>query len=154
MNSSDEDIALQVTTISAVAFEDITTESIGTRVSISADDIQFVTTGILSTIFIVFGTGGNILSILVWAGKSMKSTTGTYLIALALADLGNLWFTFFTDSLQLIYPEMKRYCQFGTFYSYIGYPGHMIFVTCSIWITVGLTADRCIKVRWMDLAQV
>ena len=157
MNSSDEDIVLQVPTMTAFEFETttmVTAKTFDLKGADESDELRVATVGILGTIFVIFGTVGNILSILVWTRRSMRSTTGTYLIALAVADLGHLWFSFLSEGIQIIHPAITRIYEYGVFYSYLGFPINMVFVTCSIWITVVLTADRCIKVRWKNLAQV
>ena len=152
INPTNESIEINLPTQSAV--EHVTSPVAAAFDLTDAEELHFITSGILGTIFVIFGTIGNILSIFVWIRKSMRSTTGTYLIALAIADLGELLFFFLTDSVQVLQPELRSSHGYSVFYSYLGYPVHMLFNTCSIWITVGMTADRCIKIRWIKQAQV
>lgn len=103
---------------------------------------------VAGTILVVIGLIGNILSIIVWNRRSLKSSTGTYLIAQAVADIGLLLFFFFTDSIVMMIPEIKQQYSYGVFFSYIGYPVFFLFVIISIWTTVGVTVDRYIQVCW------
>ena len=149
---SHEDIALVIPTVSTVVCE--STPEAEANDMTDPEKMQFIIIGILGTIIIVFGTFGNIISIIVWTRRSMRSTTGTYLIALAGANSGHLLFFFFTDGIQILCPEIKKASSYGLFYSYVGFPLFMLFVSCSAWVTVGMTEDRCIKVCWINLAQV
>ena len=115
---------------------------------------EYVTIGIFGTIIVLFGVVANVLSIIVWNRKSMRSTTGTYLIALSGAGVAHLLFFFLAEGIQILNPDILESYHYGVFYSFVGFPFYMMFLTCNIWITVGLTADRCIKVCWSHKAQV
>lgn len=119
-----------------------------------ATKMHFVTSTIFGTIFVLIGIVGNILSISVWTRPKMRSSTGTYLIGQAIADLGLLIFFFITDSLPMMAPEVKKSFSYGVFFSYIGYPIFFLFVICSIWFTVGVTVDRYILVCWISRSKV
>lgn len=113
-----------------------------------AKEMHWYSSVVFGTIFMVVGLLGNILSIIVWSRKSMRSSTGTYLIAQAAADVCVLVFFFFTDSLAMMNPGIKMELSYGNFYSYIGYPFFFLAVIISIWMTVGVTVDRYIQVCW------
>lgn len=119
-----------------------------------ATKMHFVTSTIIGTIFVIIGIVGNILSISVWTRPKMRSSTGTYLIGQAIADMGLLLFFFITDSLPMMAPEVKKSFAYGVFFSYIGYPIFFLFVICSIWFTVGVTVDRYILVCWISRSKV
>ncbi|OWF51342.1 probable G-protein coupled receptor 139 [Mizuhopecten yessoensis] len=114
-----------------------------------ATKMHWVSSVIFGIIFMIIGLTGNSLSILVWRRKVMKSSTGTYLIAQAVADSGLLVFFFITDTIKMIWPEIANSYAYGSFFSYIGYPIFFLFVVCSIWLTVGVTVDRYIQVCWI-----
>lgn len=116
----------------------------------TAQTMHWYSSVIFGTIFVVVGLVGNSFSISIWGRKKMRSSTGTYLIAQAVADSGLLAFFFVTDSLVMICPSIKSLYAFGVFYSYIGYPIFFLFVILSIWITVGVTVDRYIQVCWIS----
>ena len=120
----------------------------------TAKKMHFVTSTIFGTIFVVVGLIGNILSILVWKREKMRSSTGTYLIGQAIADMGLLFFFFVTDSIPMMDPDVKKSYLYGVFYCYIGFPVFFLFVICSIWITVGVTVDRYIQVCWISESKV
>lgn len=115
-----------------------------------ATKMHFVTSTIIGTIFVIIGLVGNVLSISVWLRPKMRSSTGTYLIGQAIADMGLLVFFFITDSIPMMAPEVKMSYSYGVFFSYIGYPIFFLFVICSIWFTVGVTVDRYILVCWIS----
>lgn len=119
----------------------------------TAKKMHFVTSTIFGTIFVVVGIIGNILSILVWKREKMRSSTGTYLIGQAIADMGLLFFFFVTDSIPMMDPDVKTSYAYGMFYCYIGFPIFFLFVICSIWFTVGVTVDRYIQVCWISDAK-
>ncbi|KAK3585780.1 hypothetical protein CHS0354_010552 [Potamilus streckersoni] len=118
-----------------------------------AQKMHWVTSVVVGTIFVVIGLVGNTLSILIWNRKSLRSSTGIYLIAQAIADIGVLVFFFVTDSIVMMEPSIKMPYSYGVFFSYIGYPFFFLFVICSIWITVGVTVDRYIQVCWIGYSK-
>lgn len=114
-----------------------------------ATKMHWISSVVFGTIFMVIGLTGNSLSVLVWRRKAMRSSTGTYLIAQAVADSGLLAFFFITDTIKMIWPEIAKSYVYGSFFSYVGYPIFFLFVVCSIWLTVGVTVDRYIQVCWI-----
>lgn len=115
-----------------------------------ANKMHFITSVWIGTIFFILGTLGNILSIVIWLRKPLRSSTGTYLIGLAIADICVLFFFFITDSIKMMHPELEKSHSYAVFFSYIGYPIFYLAVICSIWITVGVTVDRYIQVCWIS----
>lgn len=109
---------------------------------------------VFGTIFVVIGLIGNILSIIVWNRKSLRSSTGTYLIAQAIADVSVLLFFYFVDSIAMMSPSIKKDSVYGAFFAYIGYPIFYLAVIISIWMTVGVTVDRYIQVCWISYSKV
>ena len=144
------------TTVAAMVVDDVRTTPIAEEAFDMevAKKMHFITSVVVGTIFFVVGTVGNILSIFIWLRKSMRSSTGTYLIGLAVADTGLLLFFFITDSIKMLHPELERNYSYAIFFSYIGYPIFFLFVICSIWITVGVTVDRYIQVCWIGYSKV
>ncbi|KAK7475812.1 hypothetical protein BaRGS_00032958 [Batillaria attramentaria] len=84
----------------------------------------------------------------------MKSSTGRYLTALAVADCGVLLWFFLTDSVKMFAPEVVNSVAYAVFFSYLGYPVFFLFVVCSIWFMVGVTVDRFIMVCLITKAKV
>ena len=128
--------------------------SVADDIMAMAKKMHWYSSSIFGTIFVIVGIIGNILSIMIWSRKSMRTSTGIYLIAQALSDMGLLIFFFITDSLPMIAPSVKTSYAFGVFFSYIGYPIFFLFVVYSIWMTVGVTVDRYIQVCWFTKAKV
>lgn len=120
----------------------------------TAEKMHYITSGFCTPVLMIVGIIGNILSIVVWRKKSLRSSTGLYLIAQAVNDIGVLVFVFVSDSLPILFPEIKTSYQFGVFHSYIGYPIFYFFVVNSIWTLVGVTVDRYIQVCWITQAKV
>lgn len=118
-----------------------------------AKKMHWVSSVVFGTIFMAIGLTGNTLSIMVWRRKSMKCSTGTYLIAQALVDSGVLLLFFVADTIMMIWPEVKTSYAYGSFYAYFAYPIFFLFVVCSIWMTVGVTVDRYIQVCWITHAK-
>jgi hypothetical protein len=52
----------------------------------------------------------------------LRCSTGTYLVCQALSHIIALLFFFFTDTVVMLEPEVKKHYFYGVFYSYIGYP--------------------------------
>ena len=143
--------ALIMTTKATVADHAPITEAFDME---TAKKMHFITSVWIGTIFFVFGTLGNILSIVIWLRKPLRTSTGTYLIGLAIADIGVLFFFFITDSIKMLHPELETNYSYAVFFSYIGYPIFFLAVICSIWFTVGVTVDRYIQVCWISYSKV
>lgn len=119
----------------------------------TAKKMHFITSVVIGIIFFVLGSVGNILSIVIWLRKPLRSSTGTYLIGLAIADIGVLFFFFITDSIKMLHTELDHNYSYAVFFSFIGYPIFFLFVILSIWFTVGVTVDRYIQVCWIAQAK-
>jgi hypothetical protein len=119
-----------------------------------AKKMHWVTSSIVALIFILVGIIGNILSLVIWSKKSMRSSTGTYLIFQAVADMSVLLLFVLYDSLGQINSDILSQKSYGEFYAYIGYPFFFLSVIVSIWMLVGVTVDRYIQVCWPHKAQV
>lgn len=150
---------LNVTTTANASVAEVTVEPVSRsdemgEMLTTAQTMHWYSSVIFGTIFVIVGLIGNSFSISVWGRKKMRSSTGTYLIAQAIADSGLLAFFFITDSLVMICPSIKTIYGFGVFFSYIGYPIFFLFVILSIWITVGVTVDRYIQVCWISQSKV
>ncbi|WAQ96192.1 FMAR-like protein [Mya arenaria] len=124
------------------------------EVMLTARQMHHITSAYIGPVFLVLGLFGNLLSIVIWRKKLMKSSTGTYLIAQAVNDIGVLIFFFLTDSLIELAPWVKMSNIFGVVYAYIGYPMFYFFVVNSIWTLVGVTIDRYVQVCWIDQAKI
>ncbi len=109
---------------------------------------------VVGSVFVVIGLIGNTLSIIVWNRKPLRCSTGTYLVCQALSHIIALLFFFFTDTVVMLEPEVKKHYFYGVFYSYIGYPMAYLSVIISIWMTVGVTVDRYILVCWIRYSKV
>ncbi|XP_062580728.1 FMRFamide receptor-like [Saccostrea cucullata] len=116
--------------------------------------IHWVSSSVIGVIFIVFGIVGNILSLIVWSRKSMRSSTGTFLIFLSLADISLLLMFLLTDSIIQMSPSILASRDFGMFYAYFGYPFFFLAFILSIWMLVGVTVDRYLQVCWPLKAKV
>ena len=120
----------------------------------TARKMHYVSSGIIAPVLVLLGIIGNALSIIVWRKKSLRSSTGAYLVAQGVNDIGVLSFFFVTDTLIMLFPEIKTRYEFGVFHAYIGYPIFYFFVVNSIWTLVGVTVDRYILVCWIDQSKV
>ncbi|PVD33681.1 hypothetical protein C0Q70_04939 [Pomacea canaliculata] len=63
---------------------------------------------VVGPIFVFLGLIGNIFAIIVWNRRGMRSSTGRYLTALAIADSGVLIWFFLVDSLKMFAPEVAQ----------------------------------------------
>lgn len=131
MNTSDEDVRIIVPTISVAVYE--STPMMKSSDTSSTQGFELITVGIIGTVILLFAVIGNTLSIIVWNPKSMRSTTGLYLIALSVTGLGHLLSFFLTESKRILsYPRILESYRYGVFYSYVGLPFYMLFVSCNI----------------------
>lgn len=98
-------------------------------------------------ILLVLGTLGNVLTIIVlMRGRSRSSSTGMYLIALALSDLLVLWAGLLRQWIIHMFDMDVRHlsatgCKINIFLVYFG-------TQCSSWLLVALTSERFIGV-WL-----
>jgi hypothetical protein len=149
MNATGDNVTDMVNGSTAIKDQSYVNEVIET-----AEKMHYISSGICVPIFMVIGIIGNLLSIIVWRKKPLRSSTGLYLIAQAINDIGVLVFVFLSDSLVMLFPTLKSRYQFGVFHSYIGFPIFYFFVVNSIWTLVGVTVDRYIQVCWITQAKV
>lgn len=112
----------------------------------TAERMHWAASVVVGPIFVLLGLLGNLLSIIVWSRRTMRSSTGRYLSALAIADTGVLMWFFLVDSVPMFAPEVKNSAVYAVFFAYLGYPIFFLFVVCSIWFMVGVTVDRFIMV--------
>ncbi|GFN76151.1 FMRFamide receptor [Plakobranchus ocellatus] len=117
------------------------------------DELNYIMSAVVGPIICFIGMAGNVLSIITWSRPKMRSSTGRYLTAQAVADFAVLLFFILVDSLQVWHPDAKYNIVYGLFFCYIGYPGIFFAVVCSIWYTVGVTVDRYILVCWITKAK-
>ena len=118
------------------------------------DPVEFFADAVLASFFIVIGVIGNVLSILVWKQKKMRSPTGVYLMFQAGAGISLLLFYLLTDTLQAVVPGVRGLYGYGVFYSYVGYPVLYLCQVLNVWITVGVTVDRFILISCFSRAKV
>lgn len=109
--------------------------------------LQFITGLILYPILCLLGLTGNLLSVAVLSHKKMRSSTNTYLIALAISDsikLLNDSLYFFTILFMHFHPTTGNK-MYGYLYPYAHYIFNMSTCTTA-WITVSVAAERYIFV--------
>ena len=105
--------------------------------------LQFITGLICYPIFCVLGLTGNMISLIVLSHRKMKSSTNTYLQALAISDsikLLNDSFYFLTILFMHIDPPTGQQ-MYGYLYPYAHYFFNMS-VCITAWLTVGVAAER------------
>ncbi|XP_061194731.1 FMRFamide receptor-like [Saccostrea echinata] len=115
--------------------------------------MHWVSSSIVALIFVIIGIAGNVLSLIIWSKKTMRSSTGTYLIFQAIADVFVLLFFVLCDSLGQIHPVILGDKTYGEFFAYFGYPFFFLSVIVSIWMLVGVTVDRYLQVCWSHRSQ-
>lgn len=112
----------------------------------TAQKMHYATSVVVGPIFVVLGLIGNILSIIVWTRRHMKSSTGRYLTALAVADSGVLIWFVLTDTVKMTNPDVVNSPGYAFIFAYLGYPFFFLWIILSIWFMVGVTVDRFIMV--------
>ncbi|KAK7098657.1 FMRFamide receptor-like [Littorina saxatilis] len=112
----------------------------------TAQRMHWAASAVIGPIFVVLGLIGNIFSLIIWTRPHMRSSTGRYLTALAIADMGVLIWFILVDTLRSLHPELENDQAYAAFFAYLGYPVFFLFVVCSIWFMVGVTVDRFIMV--------
>lgn len=108
---------------------------------------RFITGLVFYPIICVFGLTGNVMSIIVMSQKQMRSSTNTYLFALAISDLIKLMcdFLYFMVILLFQINPVTGNRAYGFLYPY----AHYIFKTSlciSAWLTVSVAIERYIYV--------
>lgn len=112
----------------------------------TAQRMHYAASVIIGPILVVLGLIGNVLSIVVWSRKGMRSSTGRYLTCLAVADSGVLVMFLAVDTLKMGHPQLENDPVYAAFFAWVGYPFFFLFVILSIWFMVGVTVDRFIMV--------
>lgn len=112
----------------------------------TAKKMHYGASVIVGPIFVILGLVGNVLSIIVWTRRHMKSSTGRYLTALAVADSGVLVWFILIDTVMMLRPDLGESPAYAFIFAYLGYPFFFLWIVCSIWVMVGVTVDRFIMV--------
>ena len=118
------------------------------------DRAQFVTGLFCYPVVCLFGLTGNVLSIIVLKGQKMRTSTKTYLIAMAISDgikLINDSF-YFVVILMLNIHRRTGELWFGYMYPYAHYFFNMSVCTTA-WLTVSVAAERYILVCYATKAR-
>ena len=106
-----------------------------------------------TTVIGIFGFFGNLLTIIIFNRKELRSTFHASLSVLALFDLGFLFVIIFDTILQLVdlagpykssYPDSESEPNklWIALYPYVLWPFENIFMTASIYMTVVISVDR------------
>lgn len=141
-------------------YRNMTTESslnvsMGEHVDLlMARKLHWASSAVMGPTIALLGIIGNVLSIVVWIRKAMRSSTGNYLIALAAVDISVLVLFLLTDSIIYLYPLAAVSPAYGKFYAFVGYPIFYFSVIFSIWMLVAVTVDRFIQVWFPARAKV
>ncbi|XP_076435106.1 G-protein coupled receptor daf-37-like [Babylonia areolata] len=111
---------------------------------------QFVCDRVLTPLVVVFGIVGNVLSLAVLIRKEMASPTNCFLTSLAISDLSLLLLQlpmFFGLNAQVAASDSFRL--FVRYYTVIMYVMTNVFLTCTSWLTVAVTVERFLSLRFM-----
>lgn len=111
---------------------------------------QFVCDRVLVPLVVSFGIVGNILSLAVLTRKEMASPTNCFLTALAISDLSLLLLqvpTFF--GLNAALAATAGFKLFLRYYTVVMYVMTNVFLTCTCWLTVAVTVERFLSLRFM-----
>ncbi|XP_076461115.1 G-protein coupled receptor daf-37-like [Babylonia areolata] len=113
-------------------------------------DTQFVCDQVLIPLVVSFGIVGNLLSLVVLTRKEMASPTNCFLTALAISDISLLLLqlpTFFRYNRRVAASDSYR--RFVRYYTVILYVMTNVFLTCTCWLTVAVTVERFLSLRFM-----
>ncbi len=94
----------------------------------------------------IFGVVCNILNVIVLTRKHMTESPYTYLMGLALADLGLLVLAFVGTALSTRLGDGVYFWK--VYDGFIFYPFANVFANSSVWVTVLLTVERFISVQF------
>lgn len=111
---------------------------------------QFVCDRVLIPLVVCFGIVGNVLSLAVLTRKEMASPTNCFLTALAISDLSLLLLQlpmFF--GLSAAVASTPGYRMFARYYTVIMYVLTNVFLTCTCWLTVAVSVERFLSLRFM-----
>uniref|UniRef100_A0A2C9M8S3 G-protein coupled receptors family 1 profile domain-containing protein n=1 Tax=Biomphalaria glabrata TaxID=6526 RepID=A0A2C9M8S3_BIOGL len=112
--------------------------------------IQYTCEHVLTPIVCSLGICGNALSLCVLTRREMAAATTCFLTALAVSDLLLLMLqvpAFFGNNAGVASSYSFRL--FTRFYSVIRYVMNNVFITCTGWLTVAVTTERFISLRFM-----
>ncbi|KAH9500118.1 hypothetical protein Btru_076640 [Bulinus truncatus] len=112
--------------------------------------IKFTCEHVLMPIICCLGICGNALSLCVLTRREMAAATTCFLTAMAVSDLLLLVLqlpAFF--GLNADVAARYSYKLFIRFYSVIRYVMNNVFITCTCWLTVAVTTERFISLRFM-----
>ncbi|XP_041368166.1 sex peptide receptor-like [Gigantopelta aegis] len=112
--------------------------------------VIFVCDQVLTPLVVCFGIIGNIFSIVVLTRKEMSSPTNCFLKALAASDVMLLvvqipHFLSYNHRLN----DTHSFKIFYRYYTIFRYFANNTFITCTCWITVAVTIERFISLRFM-----
>ncbi|KAL8578502.1 hypothetical protein ACOMHN_028774 [Nucella lapillus] len=111
---------------------------------------QLVCDRVLVPLVVTFGILGNVLSLVVLSRKEMASATSSFLTGLAVSDLSLLLLqlpVFFGLSPHVAASDGFRL--FVRYYTVILYVMTNVFLTCTSWLTVAVTVERFLSLRFM-----
>ncbi|XP_046334625.1 G-protein coupled receptor daf-37-like [Haliotis cracherodii] len=112
--------------------------------------VEYVCDQVLVPLIVCFGILGNVLSLVVLTKKEMASPTNCFLIALAVSDL--LLLAIQIPHFLSFHPDWNKASSFMTFHRHftiLRYVMTNIFLTCTCWITVAVTIERFISLRFI-----
>lgn len=124
--------------------------------------LKYYLIGICGMTICCFGIVGNIMSVIILTRRVMRSSTYSYLTALALSDTVFLLFTMMIARPDTKAPKMGVVSNYpDSFYAYTFWFVHASAITCqvtSIWLTLAFTVDRYIMIchpfkaeRWCSI---
>lgn len=111
---------------------------------------KFICEHILMPLICSLGICGNALSLCVLTRREMAAATTCFLTAMAVSDLLLLMLqvpAFF--SLNARISSKDSFQSFIRFYAVIRYVMNNVFITCTGWLTVAVTTERFISLRFM-----
>lgn len=113
-------------------------------------DIRYYISGICGMTISALGIVGNVMSVIILTQRVMRSSTYSYLTALALSDTFFLLFTMLIVRRDLRKPVMGQVDAYADeFYAKTFPYVHALCLTCqvtSIWLTLAFTVDRYIMI--------
>ena len=106
----------------------------------------------------ILGLIGNIISIIIWfrlnRSKSRRNrSTALYFIILAFCDSSLLMFFLLHDSLPSAVTSIKTTFGFAALDSWFFFPMFFFSLVCSIWMVVGVTANRYVMIAFPTKVQ-
>ncbi|XP_059154173.1 FMRFamide receptor-like [Physella acuta] len=111
---------------------------------------HYICEQVLVPIICCLGIIGNSLSLCVLTRREMAAATTCFLTAMAVSDLLLLIFqvpSFFNSNARIA--EGDSFKLFFRYYTVIRYVMNNVFITCTGWLTVAVTTERFISLRFM-----